>query len=41
MGAGIDYSSGNYGADTITTILSTSVVGMYLNGDWMFKLTVP
>ncbi len=41
MGAGFDYSSGNYGSDTTTTILSIPVVGMYLNGDWLFKLTVP
>jgi hypothetical protein len=41
MAAGFDYSSGKYGSDTTTTILSFPVIGMYLTGDWMFKLTVP
>jgi len=41
MAAGFDYSSGKYGSDTTTTILSIPVIGMYLSGDWMFKLTVP
>jgi hypothetical protein len=41
LGAGFDYSSGNYGSDTTTTILSIPVAGMYLTGDWLFKLTVP
>ena len=41
LGAGFDYSSGNYGTDTTTTILSIPVAGMYQNGDWLFKLTVP
>lgn len=41
MAAGFDYSSGKYGSDTTTTILSIPVVGIYLAGDWMFKLTVP
>lgn len=41
LAAGLDYSTGKYGSDTTTTILSIPVVGMYLAGDWMFKLTVP
>jgi hypothetical protein len=41
MSAGFDYSSGKYGSDTTTTILSIPVIGMYLTGDWMFRLTVP
>jgi hypothetical protein len=41
MGTGFDYSSGNYGSDTTTTILSIPVAGMYLTGDWQFRLTVP
>jgi hypothetical protein len=41
MAAGFDYTSGKYGTDTTTTMLSIPVIGMYLAGDWMFKLTVP
>lgn len=41
MAAGFDYSSGKYGSDTTTSILSIPVIGVYLAGDWMFKLTVP
>ena len=41
MSAGFDYSSGKYGSDATTTMLYIPVVGMYLAGDWMFKLTVP
>jgi len=41
MAAGFDYSSGKYGSDTTTTILSIPVIGTYLSGDWMLKLTVP
>jgi hypothetical protein len=41
IAAGFDYSSGKYGSDTTTTILSIPVIGTYLNGDWLFKLTVP
>ena len=41
MATGFDYSSGKYGSDTTTTMLSIPVIGMYLSGDWMFRLTVP
>jgi len=41
IGTGFDYSSGNYGTDTTTTMLSIPVVGMYQTGLWIFKLTVP
>jgi hypothetical protein len=41
MAAGFDYSTGKYGSDTTTTMLSIPVVGTYLSGDWMLKLTVP
>jgi hypothetical protein len=41
MSAGFDYSSGKYGTDTTTTMLYIPVIGAYLSGDWMFKLTVP
>jgi len=41
MSAGFDYSSGKYGTDTTTTMLYIPVIGMYLTGDWILKLTVP
>jgi hypothetical protein len=41
MAAGFDYSSGKYGTDTTTTMLYIPLIGTYLAGDWMFKLTVP
>ena len=39
--AGVDYSSGKYGSDTTTDILSLPVTGVYDIDRWSFKLTVP
>ena len=41
VAAGFDYSTGKYGADRSTDILSIPFVGMYSSGVWTFKLTVP
>ncbi len=41
VGAGIDYSSGDYGTSSTTDILSIPVFGKYETGPWAFKLTVP
>lgn len=41
LGAGFEYSTGNFGAASSTSILSIPVVGSYATDLWAFKLTVP
>jgi hypothetical protein len=41
LGLGVDYSSGDYGSDTTTKILSVPVSAKYASGDWTFKASLP
>ncbi len=41
LGIGADYSSGDYGGDTTTTILSVPVTAKYTTGAWSFKASLP
>lgn len=41
LGLGADYSSGDYGSDTTTTILSLPVTAKYATGAWSFKASLP
>ena len=41
LGIGTDYSSGDYGSDTTTTIWSVPVTARFATGDWTFKATLP
>ncbi|KGM53959.1 hypothetical protein N799_13595 [Lysobacter arseniciresistens ZS79] len=41
LGAGLDYSSGDYGSDTTTTILSVPVTARLDTGNWTFKASLP
>ncbi|MDA8110131.1 MAG: transporter [Betaproteobacteria bacterium] len=41
LGAGIDYSSGDYGTSTTTDITSVMLTGRYDTDMWAFKLTLP
>jgi hypothetical protein len=41
LGAGADYSSGDYGSDTTTTIWSVPVTARYDTGAWTFKASLP
>jgi len=41
LAAAFDYSTGKYGTDTSTDILSIPVIGIYQTGLWIFRLTVP
>ena len=41
LGAGFEYSSGNYGQAADTSMLIVPVQGMYRTGPWTFKLAVP
>ena len=41
LGVGVDYSSGDYGSDTTTKILSVPFTGKYTTGDWTFKASLP
>ncbi|GAB3097355.1 transporter [Lysobacter terrae] len=41
LGIGVDYSSGDYGSDTTTKILSVPVSAKYATGDWTFKASLP
>jgi len=41
LGVGVDYSSGDYGTGTETTILSVPVTAKYATGAWTFKASVP
>jgi|WetSurMetagenome_2_1015567.scaffolds.fasta_scaffold05935_4 hypothetical protein len=41
LGTGFEYSSGNYGLTSDTSMLIVPVEGKYRTGAWAFKLTVP
>lgn len=41
LGIGADYSSGDYGSDITTKILSVPVSAKYATGDWTFKASLP
>jgi hypothetical protein len=41
LGAGVNYSSGDYGTGTDTKILSIPITGRFDTGPWSLKLTVP
>lgn len=41
IGVGADYSNGNYGSDTTTTIFSVPFTAKYTTGDWAFKASLP
>ena len=41
LGIGVDYSSGDYGSDTTTKILSVPLSAKYETGDWTFKASLP
>ncbi len=41
LGAGVDYSSGNYGTSTTTDITSVMATARYDTEMWAFKLTMP
>ncbi|GAB3380463.1 transporter [Lysobacter fragariae] len=41
LGVGVDYSSGDYGSDTTTKILSVPFTAKYTSGDWSFKASLP
>lgn len=41
LGVGVDYSSGEYGGDTTTEILSVPVTAKYDTGNWTFKASLP
>jgi len=41
LGAGIDYSSGDYGTNSTTEIISVPVTAKYTTGSWTFKASVP
>ncbi len=41
LGLGADYSSGDYGSDTTTTIFSVPVTAKYTTGAWSFKASLP
>ena len=41
LGIGADYSSGEYGSDTTTTIFSVPVTAKYTTGAWSFKASLP
>lgn len=41
LGIGIDYSSGKYGTNTTTDILSVPVTARYGLGSWTFKASLP
>lgn len=41
VGAGVNYSSGDYGTGSDTKILSIPIYGRYDTGPWSLKLTVP
>lgn len=40
-GVGVDYSSGDYGSDVDTKILSIPLSAKYVTGDWTFKASLP
>ena len=41
LGIGADYSSGDYGTDTTTTIFSVPVTAKYTSGSWTWKASLP
>lgn len=41
LGIGADYSSGEYGTDTTTTIFSVPVTAKYTAGNWTWKASLP
>ena len=41
LGIGVDYSSGDYGSETTTKILSVPVAARYTTGDWVFRANLP
>jgi len=41
LGVGADYSSGDYGSETTTKILSVPLSAKYTTGDWSFKASLP
>ncbi|TWI10269.1 transporter [Aerolutibacter ruishenii] len=41
LGVGADYSSGDYGTDTTTTIFSVPVTAKYNRGNWTWKASLP
>jgi len=41
LGAGFNYSSGDYGTATTTEIVSVPIIARYDRAPWIFKLTVP
>lgn len=41
LGVGVDYSSGDYGTDTTTEILSVPFTAKYASGNWTWKASLP
>jgi hypothetical protein len=41
LGAGFDYSSGDYGTPITTDVATLSAFGRYETGPWVYKVTVP
>lgn len=41
LGAGMHYSSGDYGTGTTTRITTLAATGSYESGPWLYKATVP
>lgn len=41
VGVGVDHSSGDYGTDIDTKILSVPLSAKYVTGDWSFKASLP
>lgn len=41
LGVGVDYSSGDYGSDTTTEILSVPFSAKYTSGNWTYKASLP
>jgi hypothetical protein len=41
LGVGVDYSSGDYGSETTTKILSVPLSAKYATGDWIFRASLP
>lgn len=41
LGLGVDYSSGDYGSETTTKILSVPLGAKYTTGDWIFRASLP
>ncbi|MFZ5656036.1 MAG: transporter [Pseudomonadota bacterium] len=41
LGVGVDYSTGDYGTETTTRILSVPLSAKLVSGDWTFKASLP